>query len=185
MKRMYVVIAAISVLALTSVCYAANWQYLKTITGAADQTTNYFTIPTGEWRITWSITPKQGASDFAIFGAFIYPKGENVIYVNSINGDKSQTSGITYIHEGNKEYYLKILAANLESYSLKIEYDTEATGIIAPGDSTNSGDSNYLLTVFSVAIIFFIITAIPTILYFRRHKAQQQQSTNTLKDPKT
>ena len=125
MKKTYIALMAFSVLALTAVCSAANWQTVTTITGAEGQTTNYFNVPTTEWRIIWSITPTDPNSQHSSFSAFIYAKGESA-YVDSINGDPTQLSGTMYIHEGAKDYYTEIFAANLQSYNLKIEYDSSA-----------------------------------------------------------
>ncbi len=122
MKKLCLLIAMIMLLAFTSVCYAANWQQVTTFTGSAGQTTDYFNIPTTEWRIVWTITPEN---EYGSFYTFIYSKG-NALYVDSFDADTEQTTGTIYIHEGNKDYYLKMGAANLESYTLKIEYDTAA-----------------------------------------------------------
>jgi subtilase family serine protease len=39
---------------------------------------------------------------------------------------RDQTNGTTYVHEGAKDYYLEIGAANIQSYNIKIEYDSSA-----------------------------------------------------------
>jgi hypothetical protein len=126
MQKIYIVIIAFSVLAFVGVCSAANWQTVTTFTGGTGQTTDYFNVPTNEWRIVWTITPEDPNSGFGGFYTFVYPKGESALYVDSIDGDSSHTSGTTYIHEGSKEYYLKVGASNLQSYTITIEYDTTA-----------------------------------------------------------
>jgi len=124
---MHIAIIAFSLFALVGVCYAANWQTVTTITGSADQTTDYFNIPRNEWRLTWSYTPDPSYPQYAAFGFFVYPKGENAIYVDSVSANgNSQTSGASYVHEGSKDYYIKILAGNIPNYTIKIEYDTTA-----------------------------------------------------------
>jgi hypothetical protein len=65
MQKIYIAIIAFSILALVSVCSAANWQTVTTITGSADQTTDYFNIPTVEWRLTWSYIPSSSGGDYA------------------------------------------------------------------------------------------------------------------------
>lgn len=123
MKKICLSLALFLFLTMLSVASAADWKQVTTFSGAADQTTDYITIPTTEWRLVWSITPDN---QYAGFYAYVYPKGENAIYVTSFDGDNKQTSGTIYVHEGAKDYYLKILAANLQGYSVKIEYDASA-----------------------------------------------------------
>ncbi len=36
------------------------------------------------------------------------------------------TSGILYVHEGPRLYYLKILIANTEGYTITVEYDKDS-----------------------------------------------------------
>ncbi len=108
---------------LLSVASAADWQQVTTFTGTVDQTTDYFTVPTQEWRLTWSITPDN---KYAVFSIFVYEKGENAIYVTNLMGDNDKSGGTTYVHEGAKDYYMKIGTANLKSYNIKIEYDAAA-----------------------------------------------------------
>ncbi len=45
------------------------------------------------------------------------------MYTDTFSASNSQTSGVTYIHEGNKEYYLKIISANVDSYTITVEYE--------------------------------------------------------------
>jgi hypothetical protein len=92
-----------------------------------------FTIPGKEWRIVWSYEPNADYPSATIFGVVVYPKGESSLYTELISkeGD-AETSGITYIHTGPNDYYLKLVIGNTQSYTIKIEcdYDTvPATGI--------------------------------------------------------
>jgi hypothetical protein len=127
MQKIYIAIITFSLLALVGVCSAANWQTVTTITGSSDQTTDYFNVPKNEWRLTWSYTPDPSYPQYAVFGFYVYPKGEDAIYVDSVSANgNSQTSGTSYVHEGSKDYYIKILTANTPNYTIKIEYDTTA-----------------------------------------------------------
>jgi hypothetical protein len=108
-------------LALVGVCSAANWQTVTTFTGQGQQTTDYFNIPTTEWKITWNCVPQD---ESFVFGVFVYAKGEAPAYVTLVFTD-NETSGVTYVHEGAKDYYLFITTANLY-YNIKIEYDSSA-----------------------------------------------------------
>jgi hypothetical protein len=102
---------------------AQSYQTIKTITGSSDQTTDYFNVPTGEWRISWSYTPDPSYPSLAVFSIFAYPQGESNIYSASVMeiGDKN-TTGLTYVHEQQGgDYYLKIVAANVATYTIIIE----------------------------------------------------------------
>jgi hypothetical protein len=127
MQKAYIALIAFLILALTGVCYAANWQTVTTITGSSDQTTDYFNVPTNEWRLTWSYTPDPQYPQYAVFSFFVYPKGEDAIYVDnvSVDGDR-ETSGTMYVHEGSKDFYIKTITANLPNYTIQVQYDTTA-----------------------------------------------------------
>lgn len=127
MQKIYIGLIAFCLLALTGVCYAASWQSVTTFTGAADTKTDYFKVPTNEWRLTWSIEPSFSA-ELAVFGVFIYPKGEDMQYAGyaAKYTGSNQTSGTLYVHEGIKDYYLEISSANVQNYDVRIEYDSSA-----------------------------------------------------------
>lgn len=125
MQKTYIAIIAFLILALTGVCYAANWQTVTTITGSSTKTTDYFNVPTNEWRLTWSYTPDPQYPEYTRFYVFTYPKGEDAIYVDSVSAEgSSQTSGTSYIRADSKDYYLYIITANTPNYTIKIEYDS-------------------------------------------------------------
>jgi hypothetical protein len=127
MQKIYIALIAFLVLASVGVCYAASWQSVKTFTGASDTTTDYFSVSTNEWRLTWSYIPSSAGGDYAVFSTFIYPKGETAFYTDFVmKTGRGETSGTTYVHEGIKDYYLKVGSANIQSYSIKIEYDSSA-----------------------------------------------------------
>jgi hypothetical protein len=99
-----------------------TYEPVTTITGSSDQTTNYFNIATNEWKLTWSYTPKTTGAEFALFSVFIYPKGENTFYVDAVTKmGGTDTNGMTYVHEGSKNYYFKIIASNLQDYTITVE----------------------------------------------------------------
>ena len=55
----------------------------------------------------------------AIFGFFVYPRGETALYVESVLFPEG-TSGSTYSYAGEGEYYLKVTAANVKSWKVVI-----------------------------------------------------------------
>ncbi len=89
------------------------------ITGSGYKTSPPFTITTEEWIIDWSYVPDPEYPEFAVFGFFIYPRGETVLYVGSVLFPEG-TSGSTYSYAGAGEYYINVSAANVKSWEVII-----------------------------------------------------------------
>lgn len=89
---------------------------IKIFEGQEDKTTESFYIPTNKWRIKW----EYKGSEYASFSFHVYEK-ENNDLIEEIIGEGAEGKDITYIHEGKKEYYIKVFAANLEHWKLAIE----------------------------------------------------------------
>lgn len=125
MRKPCIALITVSILALVGICYGANWETITTFTGASGTTTDYFNVPTDEWKLTWTFTPDPKYPEYSSLGGFVYPR-DGEMYADYFDADDKQTSGTIYIHEGSREYYLKIMCANLQSYTITIEYDTTA-----------------------------------------------------------
>lgn len=119
MQKIHIAIFSFLILALVGACSAANWQTITTFTGESSKTTDYFTVPTQEWRISWSYinTSQYGGA----FGFYVYKKGGELCDAVSC----SETSGTTYMHEKVGEYYLET-SSIFTKYTLTIEYDSSA-----------------------------------------------------------
>jgi len=89
------------------------------ITGSGDKTSPPFTITTKEWIIEWSYVADPEYPEFAVFGFFIYPRGETALYVESVLFPEG-TSGSTYSYAGAGEYYIAVSAANVKSWEVII-----------------------------------------------------------------
>jgi len=89
------------------------------ITGSGDKTSPPFTVTTEEWVIDWSYTPDPEYPEMAIFGFFVYPRGETALYVESVLFPEG-TSGSTYSYAGTGEYYIKVTAGNVKSWEIII-----------------------------------------------------------------
>ena len=90
-----------------------------TITGVGDKTSAPFTVTTNEWIIDWSFIPDPDYPDMSLFSLFVYPRGETTIYVESVLFADT-TSGSTYSYAGPGEYYIKVSAANVQSWTVII-----------------------------------------------------------------
>ncbi|MDR0471859.1 MAG: hypothetical protein LBH79_09100 [Nitrososphaerota archaeon] len=157
-----IILTTLIALSSLSVVYAQTWQEVTTITGAANQKTNYFNIPNKEARYEWSYT--TSSPTYASFVATLY-KEDNIIFVDMMYAPSGQTSGTQYLHNlspGN--YYLDIGAANLDSYTIKVE--SQSTGNAATPKPTNNDDAGSsgdvdssagLVVVAFIAVIFVVL----------------------------
>jgi hypothetical protein len=85
--------------------------------GTDSLTTTPFTITTDEWIIDWSYSTSD--PDLAIFGFFIYPRGETELYTEAVLFPEA-TSGSTYSYAGPGEYYIKTNVANIDGWEITI-----------------------------------------------------------------
>jgi hypothetical protein len=85
--------------------------------GTDSLTTTPFTITTDEWIIDWSYSTSD--PDLAIFGFFIYPRGETEVYTEAVLFPEA-TSGSTYSYAGPGEYYIKTNVANIDGWEITI-----------------------------------------------------------------
>ena len=90
-----------------------------TFSGSGSEKTPPFTVTTNEWIIDWSYVPSPEFPDLAVFGFFIYPRGETIFSVESVLFPSS-TSSSTYSYAGSGEYYLDITSANVSSWTITI-----------------------------------------------------------------
>ena len=90
-----------------------------TLTGSSDKTTAPFEVTTDEWIIDWSYIPDSEYLEYAVFGFFIYPRGETAMYIEAVSAS-DDTSGSTYSYAGAGEYYVEVICANLQSWEITI-----------------------------------------------------------------
>ena len=123
-----IVILAVSSLMMVESASAENWVEVTRFAGSGAQnyTTNYFTCNNAEWRIRYEYVTNPQLSILTFFKVFIYSKGEDAIYVDSIDKfGANDTSGILNVHNKTGAFYLKI-NANTQSYKIFIEQDTNS-----------------------------------------------------------
>jgi len=90
-----------------------------TFTGSSMQTTSPFEVTTKEWIIDWSYIPDYEYPEYAVFGFFVYPRGETVDFVEAMMSPGS-TSGSTYSYAGPGEYYIEVHCANIQSWEITV-----------------------------------------------------------------
>lgn len=121
MKRFILFLPLITIVLLLlfySVASGQEWKSITTFTGKGDKTTAPFYIASNKWRINWEV--KAEVEAYAGFHFFVYPEGETAMYVESISHDGSGKD-TTYIYKGPGNFYIKVSAANLKSWTLSIE----------------------------------------------------------------
>ena len=88
------------------------------ITGTANETSQPFRVTTKEWVANWSYVPHPEYPELAVFQFYIYRKGETAIFVGFMLSPEG-TSG-SYSYAGAGEYYIKVVADNLENWEIVI-----------------------------------------------------------------
>jgi hypothetical protein len=89
-----------------------------TITGSGDKTSPPFMVTTNEWVIDWSYVPNLEYPKMAVFGFFVYPRGKTAGSVASASF--ADEKGTTYCYADAGEYYVDVIAANIESWTITI-----------------------------------------------------------------
>jgi hypothetical protein len=122
MKRIIIVglvLAALLTACIAPTAYAQEeWVTVETFTGQGDKTTAPFQISGSKWRISWTVEAAE--PEYAIFSFFAYPEGETVMYVESVSHD-GIGSDTTYVYQGNDSFYIKVIAANVSSWTIVVE----------------------------------------------------------------
>jgi len=88
-----------------------------TFTGSGDMTTPPFAVTTSEWIIDWSYTTED--SNYSSLYIYIYPRGETSSYVTRIDSGEV-THGTSYCYAGPGEYYIEVLEANTQNWTITI-----------------------------------------------------------------
>ena len=92
-----------------------TWHEVTTFTGTSDKKTDTFNIQGDRFRLTYTVNP---SNDYSIFYLYVYEPGSD-IYTESFSLESGTEESVSY--EGSGEYYLDIKAANLNSWTVKVE----------------------------------------------------------------
>ena len=100
---------------------SSNWSEVARFTylGTVTQTTASFTCENVEWRIRWEYVEAPRT----YFNFDVYPLGEEVNFIVSVDPEGGETSGITYINNNAGTFYMKINSSSGESYTVIVEQD--------------------------------------------------------------
>lgn len=104
-----------------------SWQALTTLSGLGDKTTDTFTVTGSKFRLTWSATADAECIALfapddcpAVFGFFVYPDGETVLFVESVSNINFNSATDETIVFRSGSFYVQVVAANLASWGIEV-----------------------------------------------------------------
>lgn len=99
-----------------TVISSATWHEVTTFSGTQNKNTDTFETRGSKFRLTYTVRPDN---EYSLFSFYVYPDGEDKVYKDtaSLNSGTDTTT----IYSGSGKYYLKIIAANLEGWNIKVE----------------------------------------------------------------
>lgn len=105
----------------------AGWTHVKTFMGKGSETTAAFPISGTRWRIIWAVDTENPG--YAVLDIMVFPKDNPTVPAERISYSKGVPGGTVYINEGGRDYYLQIMAANLDNWNITIEdYAIQSAG---------------------------------------------------------
>jgi len=106
-----------------------GWLEVTEFKGQGTKTTSSFKIESESFHLTAFYSTSEDKADYSKISIFVYRKSDNTL-VSSFDIDGASCTGDEYlgcinadgtsVYEGNNEYYLKVIATNLEEWSIKI-----------------------------------------------------------------
>jgi hypothetical protein len=95
-----------------------GWNMVKSFTGTEGTTTAAFHISGSKWRISWKVEPKT--PQYGVFDVLIY-RNNSAVLIDRVSPSPSMDSGTFNVNEGGQDYYLEIICANLNRWTIDIE----------------------------------------------------------------
>jgi hypothetical protein len=97
----------------------AEWTIVKSFVGKGNETTPTFSISGSKWRIIWTADAQN--PQYAVFNILVYRQNGLAILINRISYSKDISRDTVIIDEGRHDYYLKIIGANLNKWTVNVE----------------------------------------------------------------
>ena len=105
----------------------AGWTTVKSFSGKDGTTTPAFHISGDKWRIIWMVDAPQ--PQYAVFNMFVYSQTGLDVLVDKVSYSQDVPAEPVTINEGGHDYYLKIISANLNKWTLDVEdYASQSSG---------------------------------------------------------
>ena len=95
-----------------------QWATIATFSGSASKDSEDFNVPTSYWRVVYTVNAEN--EQYGAFHVLVYPSGETVSYVASVNLNGSGTD-TSYIRADPGGFWFKVLAANLVSWTIEVQ----------------------------------------------------------------
>ncbi|MGB8706764.1 MAG: lamin tail domain-containing protein [Dehalococcoidia bacterium] len=97
----------------------AGWTAVKSFIGKEGTTTPAFSISGSKWRIIWTVDAQY--PQYAVFDVLVYPQDNLAMLTKRISYSKDMSGDTVYIDEGGRDYYLKVISANLAKWTITVE----------------------------------------------------------------
>jgi hypothetical protein len=98
-----------------------GWSMVQSFSGKESTVTAAFRVSGSKWRIIWTVDPE--IPQYSAFEILVYRQNGSDMLLNRISYSLGMESGTANINEGGDDYYLKIICANLNRWSIDIEDD--------------------------------------------------------------
>lgn len=124
----------------------AGWASVKSFSGKEDITTPAFHISGDKWRIIWKVDTLH--PQYTVFEILIYRQDGSNVLTGRISYSQDVPANTVNVDEGGHDYYLKVLSANLDKWTIDIE-DSANLSSSQPVQITNihSKGMNYPETI--------------------------------------
>jgi hypothetical protein len=100
-----------------------EWNIVQVFTGKESETTSPFHISGTEWRFTWTADIEY--PEYAVFDMLVYPQDKTGVPTKVVSYREGASGDTVYIYGGGCNYYLKVIAANLNNWIITVEDYTE------------------------------------------------------------
>jgi hypothetical protein len=103
-----------------------EWTTVKSFIGKDSQTTPEFSISGAKWRILWTVDAPN--PQYAVFEILVYEQTDPAMLIQRISYSEGMSEDTAIIYEGGRQYYLKIITANLNNWTVNVEdYPSESS----------------------------------------------------------
>jgi hypothetical protein len=96
-----------------------GWATVKSFSGEEGTTTPTFSIYGSKWRIIWTVDTQE--PQYAVFDVLVYRQDGSTMLTNRISYSEGMAGDTVNIDEGGHDYYLKVISANLNKWTINIE----------------------------------------------------------------
>ena len=96
-----------------------EWNIVQVFTGKESETTSPFHIFGTAWRVVWMVDVQY--PEYAVFDVLVYSQDKPDVLVRRVSYSEDASGDTVYIYDGGCDYYLKVIAANLNNWTIAVE----------------------------------------------------------------